>query len=134
MEKQPKLELPSECYYWNEVTGEIIKLKKDVSGFFPMQDQRQFNDICIKHNLTKMQLVMELNSTLNPPVNIQQMCAMHHGSMFGWETGGSNPNNYNTDGTYTKKFLNKTKKRVEKTTKQIKQVIREERMGKKEGK
>lgn len=73
--------LPEYCYAKKPSTGEVIKIRKGESGYYPVLADVNCD---------------ELNAILG--VTKGQAEAMLVGSMFGWNIPGANPDMYNDDG------------------------------------
>lgn len=90
MSKKYAENLPECCYSVNTLSGEIILLKRGVSGYFetnyhaPSQESAQV-------------VADSLNKRLG--VSKAQEKAMYVGSLMGWMVPGADPQNYNEDGT-----------------------------------
>lgn len=80
--------LPEICYVKNDITGEIIVIKRGVMGYYKT-DIKEDVDL--------------LNSRLG--ITKAQAEAMKVGSMFGWDCKGANPSYYDKNGKLRKEFL-----------------------------
>lgn len=97
MENKNKIELPELCYVATPSTGEIVIVKRYISGYYPLDYKETRN-------------INELNEAIG--VSKAQSQAMLVGSMFGWNVEGANPNNYNEDGSWKKEDLKLTLNRL----------------------
>lgn len=88
--------LPEYCWNVHNVTGELVMLKRGVSGYIP---QRPENAPWGAEN------VDALNERLG--VTKAQREAMEAGSMFGWSIPASNPEMYDVNGDYKESEGNK---------------------------
>lgn len=78
--------LPEYCYAREFVdTGKTIIIKRGVVGYFPSEAQEDPEELNANLGITKAQYE-----------------AMFTGSMFGWNTPGADPNNYDEDGKWNK--------------------------------
>lgn len=69
-------ELPPLCYVRHPATGETVEIRRDEAGYHPA------NTKCSPDCL---------NSKLAHPPTPEQVLAMKHGSLMGWDTKGANP-------------------------------------------
>jgi len=76
------MELPYHCFYFNPVENEVVVLKKNKSGFYPIQG-----------GMDGMDHSKETADALNGKMGIHpaQREAMVVGSMFGWHVPGADP-------------------------------------------
>jgi hypothetical protein len=82
MNKEIEELLPPVCYGLNEVTNEVIIIKRGETGYYKTD---------WGSNYTK-EMVDKLNEKLE--VTKEQAQAMKVGSMFGWDVKGANPKMY----------------------------------------
>lgn len=76
-------QLPDICYATLPTTGEVIIVKKGVSGYIEFDNAQ---------NMTADQLNKEIG------VTPAQATAMRVGSMFGFDVPGADPSNYDAQG------------------------------------
>lgn len=86
-------DLPDCCYSVNKTTGEVIILKKGETGFYR-------TDIQTKGREESRELVGCQNSKLG--VTKAQEAAMYWGSVYGFDTSGADPKQYDADGNMLK--------------------------------
>ena len=86
-------DLPDCCYSVNKVTGEIIILKKGEKGFYQ-------TDIPTKGREESRELADFQNGKLG--VTKAQEAAMYWGSVYGFDTSGADPKQYDADGNMLK--------------------------------
>ncbi|MBQ6183289.1 MAG: hypothetical protein IJK33_05315 [Clostridia bacterium] len=86
-------DLPDCCYSVNKVTGEIIILKKGEKGFYQ-------TDIPTKGREESRELADFQNGKLG--VTKAQEAAMYWGSVYGFDTSGADPKQYDADGKMLK--------------------------------
>lgn len=86
-------DLPDCCYSVNKTTGEVIILKKGETGFYR-------TDIQTKGREESRELVGCQNSKLG--VTKSQEAAMYWGSVYGFDTSGADPKQYDADGNMLK--------------------------------
>lgn len=86
-------DLPDCCYSVNKVTGEIIILKKGEKGFFK-------TDIPTKGREESRELADFQNSKLG--VTKAQEAAMYWGSLYGFDTPGADPKQFDAEGVLMK--------------------------------
>ena len=82
-------DLPDCCYSVNKVSGELIILKKGETGFFK-------TDIPTKGREESRELADLQNSKLG--VSKKEEAAMYWGSVFGFDTPGADPKEFDADG------------------------------------
>lgn len=75
--------LPELSYYTNELTGEVIGIKKGEMGYYPIKTKATAE---------------ELNNSLN--ITTAQSEAMYMGSLIGWEVPAANPDFYDENGKF----------------------------------
>ncbi len=80
--------LPEYCYGLRPPTHEIVIIKRGVRGYFPSSFLK----------VSTQEKVNELNKSMH--VTRAQAEAMMYGSMFGWDTPASDPDNYDEEGRY----------------------------------
>jgi hypothetical protein len=80
--------LPEYCYSTNDVTNEVILIKRGETGY------HRYLDGAIKGKSAALTLNIELG------VTIVQAESMKMGSMFGWHVPGANPNWYDENGRF----------------------------------
>ena len=68
--------LPSLCYIRHPETGETVLIIRDEGGWHPAHTK------CLPECL---------NAKLEPPPTAEQILAMKHGSLIGWDTPGADP-------------------------------------------
>lgn len=68
--------LPPLCYARHPTTGETVEIRRGETGYHPA------NTKCSPECL---------NSKLAQPPTPEQVLAMKHGSLMGWDTKGANP-------------------------------------------
>lgn len=78
--------LPYTCFVLSDKDDQLVSIVRGTTGYFPT----------IYSGDKAKQLVDELNTKLG--VSKAQAAAMYHGSMFGWDTPGSNPEFYDENG------------------------------------
>jgi len=86
------IKLPEFCYSTLDSTGELIVIKKNEKGYFPQNPE---NAPWSADNVDILNKRMGITKG--------QEEAMKGGSMFGWDTPASDPNNYDEDGKWIKK-------------------------------
>ena len=86
-------DLPDCCYSVNKTTGEIIILKKGETGFYK-------TDISTTGREESRELADFQNSKLG--VTKAQEAAMYWGSVYGFDTRGADPKQYDADGVMMK--------------------------------
>ena len=86
-------DLPDCCYSVNKTTGEIIILKKGETGFYK-------TDISTTGREESRELVDFQNNKLS--VTKAQEAAMYWGSVYGFDTRGADPKQYDADGVMMK--------------------------------
>jgi hypothetical protein len=91
MSKTNVKELPEYCWSVLQVTGELVMLKRGESGYIP---QNPDNAPWGAEN------VDILNERLGVTKGMAE--AMKNGSMFGFHTPSSNPNNFDDEGKWIK--------------------------------
>lgn len=84
-----KKNLPDFCYSVNKVSGEIIILKRGEKGYYK-------TDIITKGKEESQEIVNEMNEKLG--ITKEQKAAMYWGSLFGFNTKGADPKNYDKNG------------------------------------
>ena len=82
-------DLPDVCYGVNNMTGEIILLKKGEKGFYK-------TDIPTKDKAESVEFANEYNEKLG--VTKAQAAAMYWGSLCGFDTPGADPKQYDETG------------------------------------
>jgi hypothetical protein len=85
--KMKNRELPEICYSTHSITGQVILIKRNESGYYPVDTILSADD---------------LNKIAG--VDKGQVEAMLVGSMFGFNVPGANPEYYNEDGEFNSKF------------------------------
>jgi hypothetical protein len=68
--------LPPLCYVRHPTTGKTVEIRRGENGYYPVGTQ--CSPEC-------------LNSKLPQPPTPEQILAMKHGSIMGWDTKGANP-------------------------------------------
>ena len=86
-------DLPDCCYSVNKTTGEVIILKKGETGFYK-------TDISTTGREESRELADFQNSKLG--VTKAQEAAMYWGSVYGFDTRGADPKQYDADGVMMK--------------------------------
>ena len=86
-------DLPDCCYSVNKTTGELIILKKGETGFYR-------TDIPTKDREESRELADFQNGKLG--VTKAQEAAMYWGSVYGFDTSGADPKQYDADGNMLK--------------------------------
>jgi hypothetical protein len=81
--------LPEKCYGILLATNELIIIRRGEDGYYPMKDGPYYTD---------KETVSEMNAKIG--VTPAQAEAMSMGSMFGWNTPGADPDNYDEDGKW----------------------------------
>ena len=76
--------LPERAYSTSLVTGELIRIERDVLGYYPEPEYNKFATADM------------LNDVLG--VSKAEAEAMYVGSMFGWDVPGANPDMYDENG------------------------------------
>ena len=76
--------LPESCYAVLLSNGVLIEIRRGESGYYGVTRDHEM----VKGNEARI-IRDEMNETLG--VSIRQRVAMEHGSMFGWDTPGANP-------------------------------------------
>lgn len=74
--------LPEYSFYTTQL-GEVVKIRRGINGYFKADVNGSSN---------------ELNESLG--ITMAQSEAMYVGSLFGWETPGANPANYDDKGKF----------------------------------
>ena len=90
-----RADLPDCCYSVNKTTGELIILKKGETGFYR-------TDIPTKDREESRELADFQNSKLG--VTKAQEAAMYWGSVYGFDTSGADPKQYDADGNMIKQI------------------------------
>lgn len=81
--------LPEMCWVEKMGSDELVLVKRGEMGYYP-----QGNDV-LPYTLENKE---SLNKQLG--VTVAQELAMQAGSMFGWDTPGSDPDNWTEDGMF----------------------------------
>jgi hypothetical protein len=78
--------LPEYCFSTEEMTDEVILLKRGQVGYFPYYEG----------TIKGKEAARELNNEIG--VSAAEAAAMKIGSMFGWNLPGANPERYDENG------------------------------------
>lgn len=91
-----KPELPKACFATLPSTGQLIRINRGESGYYPYTDKTTGKPPVPPKGMTNDELADYLNSEIG--VTKGQKEAMIAGSMFGWDCGGADPSRYTDDG------------------------------------
>lgn len=89
---------PAQCFGILPSSREVIVIKAGETGYYPLKKQPPGYPNTGAYDPKQDSFVNGLNA--EDGVSAGQRAAMEHGSLFGWECKGADPDHWNPDGTF----------------------------------